>query len=112
MRYPFGGLVRTGRTRVIREMLDASAGPLRESFAESRRRVGVAYECVWIIATPFGDVVVGIFESDDPHALSYLQYSDDQFDVWFVKQVEDSMVPTDTGEPLHWFEWTDENRLG
>jgi hypothetical protein len=112
MQHPFGALIRPGKTSQLIQTLRAATGPLRPRLAASRRRVGVSRECVWIVPTVIGDFVVGFFESDDPDAIALLQFSDDDFDVWFGEQLEESLAePADgvytTFQRVLAFEWRD-----
>jgi hypothetical protein len=116
--HPFGALIRPGKTRALIEVLSQVGGPLRQQFAESRRRVGITEERVWVIPTVIGDFAVGFFRSEDPHAIAFLQYSDDEFDLWFAKQLGEALaVPPDevytsmVTEPFA-FGWVDGGSVG
>jgi hypothetical protein len=112
MQHPFGALIRPGKTSQLIEILRAATGPLGPRLATSRRRVGVSRECVWIIPTVIGDFVVGFFESVDPDAIALLQFSDDDFDIWFGEQLQEALAEPGDGiyttfQRVLAFEWRD-----
>ena len=112
-KHAFSALIRPGKTAALQEVLDALSGRLQPAFEESRRRVGITRESVWIVSTVVGDVAVGFFEADDPNAIASLQYTDDPFDRWFEEQLSDILVPSRSDEPpppsrlISGFEWSD-----
>jgi hypothetical protein len=76
-----------------RRFLQELSGPRREEYAESRRRLGVSAERVWLAPKRFGGgVAVVRIESEDPGwalgwALRELAASDDPFDSWYRTQI-------------------------
>lgn len=59
-------------------------GDRREQHAESRRRLGITRESVWIQSTPAGELAVVVLEGPDlGAALDGLANSTSEFDVWF-----------------------------
>ena len=56
-------------------------------YAESRRRLGITKELIWLAQTPHGDLAVVYLEAPDPeHVLVQLGASDLPFDRWLRKQ--------------------------
>ena len=113
MQHPFGALIRPGRTKDLMETLTRASGPLAAQMSESRRRVGITRECVWIVPTVIGDFAVGFFEADDPRAMSLLQFSDDDFDVWFGAEITEALAEPGDGvftafDRVLAFEWSDD----
>lgn len=59
-------------------------GDRRGDHEESRRRLGITRESVWIQPSSDGDVAVVLIEADDiPAALTGVGTSDHPFDAWF-----------------------------
>ena len=66
------------------EMLACWHGERSSDHADSRRRLGITRESVWIQSTPAGDVALVLIEARDlPVALNGLATSQEPFDVWF-----------------------------
>jgi hypothetical protein len=55
--------------RSIGEMVSGS-GELREQYEESRKRLGISEERVWIQRTPIGHSIIVYWETEDPQPLS------------------------------------------
>lgn len=76
-----------------RRFLQELAGPRREEYAESRRRLGVSAESVWFAPRPSGGgIVVVILEADEPQwafELAHGQFaaSTAPFDSWYGTQM-------------------------
>jgi hypothetical protein len=85
--------VPAGQEEPWRRFLQELSGPRREEYAESRRRLGVSVERVWLAPKRFGGgVAVVRIESEDPGwalewALRELAASDDPFDSWYRTQM-------------------------
>lgn len=80
-----------GKTEADRAALIACwTGDRQAGFAESRRRLGITRETVWIQSTPMGDVAVVHIDADDlGAAVGGLATSDHPFDLWFRDHVRD-----------------------
>ena len=66
------------------------AGERQAAYEESRKRLGITREAVWIQATPAGDVAVVYVESDDVEvAYKDMAVSQEPFDRWFREHVLD-----------------------
>jgi hypothetical protein len=68
-----------------RRFLQELSGPRHEEYAQSRRRLGVSAESVWLAPKPSGGGVAVIYlEAEDPEwVLRELAASDTPFDSWY-----------------------------
>ena len=68
-----------------RRFLQELTGPRYREYAESRRRLGVSAESVWLAPTPSGGGVAVVYlEAEDPESvLRELAASDTPFDSWY-----------------------------
>ena len=81
-------------------MLACWRGERREAHAESRQRLGITRESVWIQPTPAGDVAVVHLEARDlDGALRGMGTSQEPFDRWFREHVA-AVHGVDVAEPL------------
>ncbi len=80
-----------GKTETDRSaMTSCWRGERQGDFEQSRRRLGITREAVWIQATPQGDVVVIYMEADDLEtAFKGVATSGEPFDRWFRDHVRD-----------------------
>ena len=90
-------LATVGRTSVLawdvpvnqeepwRRFLQELSGPRYEEYAESRRRLGILVESVWLAPKPSGGGVAVVYlEAEDPErALRELAASEAPFDWWY-----------------------------
>ncbi len=76
-----------------RRFLQELSGFRNEEYAESRRRLGISAEAVWLAPKPSGGgVVVVLLEAEDPEwalelALRELAASEAPFDSWYGTQM-------------------------
>ena len=72
-----------------RRFLQEISGSRYEEYAESRRRLGVSAESVWLIPKPSGGgVAVVCLEADNPErALCELAGSEAPFDLWYGREM-------------------------
>jgi hypothetical protein len=76
-----------------RRFLQELSGSRYEEYTESRRRLGISAECVWLAPKPFGGGVAVVYlEAEDPEwalelALRELAASDAPFDSWYGTQM-------------------------
>ncbi len=72
-----------------RRFLQELSGPRHEEYAQSRRRLGVSAESVWLAPKPSGGGVAVIYlEAEDPEwVLRELAASDTPFDSWYGTQM-------------------------
>ena len=55
-----------GQEHVVRSIGEAVSGELREAYEESRKRLGISEEKVWIQRTPIGQAIIVYWETEDP----------------------------------------------
>lgn len=92
--------VTPGRTDEWRRWSAELAGPRRDEYRSSRRRLGVATERAYLQQTPQGDMVVVYLEGDDlGRAFQSLAASQDAFDVWFRQRAKDLFSGLDLSQP-------------
>ncbi len=80
-----------GQEAVVRSMGEAvsSSGELREAYEESRKRLGISEEKVWIQRTPIGQAMIVYWETEDPQrTLREIADSEDEFDKRFRQYIE------------------------
>lgn len=93
-----------GLGRFVEELRSRAA-----EHAESRRRLGVTRESIWLGKSAQGDVAVLYVEGDDPEKfLQWLEQSDLPFDRWFAERAQE-IWPFDglghSGRTLNLFDW-------
>ena len=78
-----------------RRFLQKLSGPRHEEFVESRRRLGISTEYVWLAPKPSGGGSAIVYlEAQDPdwtpeRALREFAASDDPFDSWYRTQMRE-----------------------
>ena len=78
-----------GKTEQWRSVATQFAGPLREEFSATRRAAGVR-EALFLHSTPQGDIVIAVFDGDDPQdGIQRLLAADDDFSLWVAQQIEE-----------------------
>ena len=86
--YGFAMPLVPGKTATWRGYVAEMLGPRNNEYKESRRRVGLQKEEVWLQSTPMGDFAVVHFECDDPaQVFERLLTSQEPFDQWFREKV-------------------------
>lgn len=71
-----------GQEEVVRRMGESvsESGELREGYEESRRKLGIREEKVWMQRTPIGQTMIVYWETDDPQrTLREIADSQDEF---------------------------------
>jgi hypothetical protein len=84
-----------GQEDLVRSLGEAvsGSGELREEYEESRKRLGIREEKVWVQRTPIGASMIVYWETDDPQrTLREIANSQDEIDKKF-KQVVESAAP-------------------
>ncbi len=89
----------------------SGSGGLREEYEESRKRLGIREEKVWVQRTPIGASIIVYWETDDPQrTLREIANSQDEFDKRFKQVLENAAPALDLSQenPLSnelLFEW-------
>jgi hypothetical protein len=76
--------------RLLQELSDAERKEVKEEYAQSRRRLGISVESVWLLPTKprGGGLTVVYLEAEDPErVLEELASSDAPFDSWYGTQM-------------------------
>jgi hypothetical protein len=84
-----------GQEVVVRSLGEAvsGSGELKEAYEESRKRLGIREEKVWIQRTPIGQAMIVYWETDNPQqTLRQIADSQDAFDQRF-KQLMQTAAP-------------------
>lgn len=80
-----------GQEDVVRRIgeLVSGSGGLREEYEESRRKLGISEEKVWMQQTPIGQAMIVYWETEDPQrTLRAIANSQDEF----VKQFRELIL--------------------
>jgi len=78
-----------GQEEVVRRMGEAVSGELRKEYEESRKRLGIIEEKVWVQRTPIGQTMIVYWETEDPQrTLREIAESQDEFDSRFRQMIE------------------------
>ena len=89
----------------------SGSGELRGEYEESRKRLGIREEKVWVQRTPIGASMIVYWETDDPQrTLREIANSQDEVDKRFKQVVENAATALDLSQenPLSselLFEW-------
>jgi hypothetical protein len=102
-----------GQEDHVRSMGEAVSekGGLREEYEESRKRLGIREEKVWVQRTPIGASIIVYWETDDPQrTLREIADAHDEVDQKFRRVVENAAPAIDLSQenPLSnelLFEW-------
>ncbi len=102
-----------GQEQAVKRMGQAVSGSaeLREEYEESRKRLGISEEKVWVQRTPIGQAMIVYWETEDPQrTLRQLADSEDEVDKKFRQMVENAAPAIDLSKenPLSYellFEW-------
>ncbi len=103
----------SGREDLVRSVMEAvsESGELREEYEESRKRLEIREEKVWVQRTPIGASILVYWETDDPQrTLREIADSQDEVDKRFKELIEDAAPALDLSQenPLSnelLFEW-------
>jgi hypothetical protein len=102
-----------GQEDLVRRVGEAvsGSGGLREEYEESRKRLGIREEKVWVQRTPIGASIIVYWETDDPQrTLREIAASQDEVDKRFRQVIENAAPALDLSKenPLSnelLFEW-------
>ncbi|MDQ3927686.1 MAG: DUF6176 family protein [Chloroflexota bacterium] len=89
-----------GKSETFREAVASIRQERRSAHQESRKRLGIYAERVWIENTPQGDLLLGYFEAEDlQRVFTGLATSQEPYDVWF-RELNKEIVGVDLSQPL------------
>ena len=100
-----------GQEDAVKRMGEVVSGELRKEYEESRERLGISEEKVWIQRTPIGQAMIVYWETEDPQrTLRQLADSQDEVDNKFRQMVKNAAPAIDLSKdnPLSYellFEW-------
>jgi hypothetical protein len=102
-----------GQENLVRSFGEAvsGSGELREGYEESRKRLGIREEKVWLQRTPIGYSIIVYWETEDPQrTLREMANAQDEVDEKFRRVVENAAPAIDFSKenPLSnelLFEW-------
>jgi hypothetical protein len=102
-----------GQEEAVKRMGQAVSGSaeLREQYEESRKRLGISEEKVWVQRTPIGQAMIVYWETEDPQrTLRQMADSQEEFDKRFRELIETAAPALDytKEQPLSnelLFEW-------
>ena len=102
-----------GQEDFVRSIAEAvsGSGELREDYEESRKRLGISEEKVWIQRTPIGESIIVYWETEDPQrTLREMANAQDEVDQKFRQVIENAAPAIDLSKdnPLSnelLFEW-------
>ncbi len=109
--FAFALPVLPGQEEIVRRMGEAVSGEIREEYEESRKRLGISEEKVWVQRTPIGQAIIVYWETEDPQrTLREMADSQDGFDKRFRQLIETAAPAIDLtkDQPLSnelLFEW-------
>jgi hypothetical protein len=90
-----------GQEDLVRSIGEAvsGSGELREGYEESRRRLGIREEKVWLQRTPIGHSIIVYWETEDPQrTLREMANSQDEVDQKFRQVVENAAPAIDSSK--------------
>jgi hypothetical protein len=77
-----------GQEEVVRRIGEAVSGELQEEYEESRRRLGISEEKIWVQRTPIGQTMIVYWDTEDPQrTLRKIADSQDEFDKRFIELI-------------------------
>src|SRR5215212_4578002 len=87
-----------GQEEIVRRMgeMVSGSGELRERYEESRKRLGISEEKVWVQKTPIGQAIIVYWETEDPQrTLRQMAEAQDEFDKQFRELIESAAPAID-----------------
>ena len=99
--YAFINPVITGKMDLWKSYIQEMTGPRNYERKESRKKVGLTVERVWLQHTPMGDFAVVYWEAKDiSKVFDALMKSDSPFDKWFRDKVLVEIHGMDLSKPM------------
>jgi len=88
--FAFASLILPGKQEAWRRFLQEMLEFRQSEHEESRRRLGITRELVWLAQTRQGDASITCMEADDPQrVLTQLAASNLPFDRWFRERLRE-----------------------
>ena len=90
-----------GQDEMVRRLGESvsESGGLREAYEESRKRLGISKERVWVQRTPIGQSMIVYWETEDPQrTLRRIADSEEEFDKQFKQLIERAAPAIDLSE--------------
>jgi hypothetical protein len=90
-----------GQEEIVRRMGEAVSGSkeLWEAYEESRKRLGISEEKVWVQRTPIGQAMIVYWETEDPQrTLRAIAEAQDEFDKEFRALIESAAPAIDLSQ--------------
>ncbi len=90
-----------GQENFVRSSMEAfsGVGEIREKYEQSRKRLGIREEKVWIQRTPIGASIIVYWETDDPQrTLREIADSQDEVDKRFKELIENAAPALDLSQ--------------
>ncbi len=90
-----------GQENLVRSSMEvlSGVGEIREKYEQSRKRLGIREEKVWIQRTPIGASIIVYWETDDPQrTLREIANSQDEFDKRFKELIENAAPALDLSQ--------------
>src|SRR5215212_11206751 len=87
-----------GQDDLVKSMAESvsDSGGLREEYEESRKRLGISEEKVWVQKTPIGQAIIVYWETEDPQrTLRQMADAQDEFDKQFRELIESAAPAID-----------------
>ncbi len=85
-----------GQEDLVRSFAEKVSGELREGYEESRKRLGIIEEKVWIQRTPIGHSIIVYWETEDPQrTLREMAVAQDEVDQRFRQVIENAAPAID-----------------
>ena len=79
-----------GKEEAWRRLYQELPGSRRPEYEESRRRLGITRECVWVAQILQGEIAIVHLEAEEPEqVILQLAASDLPFDRWFRQQLQE-----------------------
>jgi hypothetical protein len=99
--YAFVNPVVAGKLEAWRSYIKEIKGPRNNDYKESRKKVGLTVERVWLQHTPMGDFAVVYWETQDiSKVFEGFIKSDVPFDKWFRDKILVEVHEMDFSKPL------------
>ena len=78
-----------GQEEVVRRIGEAVSGKLQEEYEESRRKLGISEEKIWVQRTPIGQALVVYWDTEDPQrTLREIANAQDEFGKQFKQLIQ------------------------